>query len=553
MNFTAFLASNTLHRLALPLICILLALVDVPSAVLLVVSILVVVRLQTSFRAESGDSTISPVILASCLLFAVALPVFMASMQLFSNVFDGFAQVNGGGNLELSAFVWVLMIGGLVLAARWPGTDAKYVWVVLIFFAAIKFYYVEIIDANAVSDFRSMLVQADRWVEHGLPKQEYTSVVAAVHGERILLYLYPIRLIFGTDYNNYQYVNVVTSCLTALLSFVVTKRLFGRLAARVALVIALYAIEPLQAAEIPTHDIPGALALMGFVFAGVLLSQRFHQNDAWYWSILLGTCVLWVSMQRSIGVVLILSLLIYALFKVTDQFLGTDELRVRAKAAGRIITLILFLPCLVYWTISSALGIADLQRPAAASTDWRTVIVSAHSESWGGGTYGEWRKNWLQRKLPDGGEKQFVIKRLLSDYYYNPAENIAHYFRKAKRLFAFGGMQGFYLNGAVLRGEEKVTQRWRLKFIHINKSFAAPVMLMFMMGIAVFLLKMRRIDAACFPLLVFGVFCGTMLLFSEVQSRYLFSIWYIAPIYIGYLFSQTSKVARDVNSVASQS
>lgn len=500
--------------------------------------LVMVISLGWLLRRPYATGSLINGIIVTFLVIPGGLGVIAAAAEVASY----FGRPGGGVFIQVALVYWVALAGAIIAAVRWPHEGRSFTLIAIAILGLVKLYYVWVFDVTAVSDFGSMLRHADTWAERGIPFAPAPSAVNAVHGERILLYLYPIRAVFGES-DAYQFANVAVTLATALTSSWLARRFFGATSGRVALVLALFAVEPLQAAEIPTHDIPGALAILATLAIWVRLLGTTGQT-AWGLSVLSGLGLVWVAMQRGVGSVLILTILILLALS-TIGLLQRGGLRSRGAEGGAIrIAQVLLLPLAVYWMLSAGLTLAHLKRDVSSVTDRRAIAISSHSASWSNGSYGSWRKEWAPREVPAEGGTSFVMRRLLTDYRLSPWENLAHYFRKSARLYQFGSQQSFYLTDATLHGDRPLGDGRTRQFAHLNRVATVPLLGLMIGGLCLLIVRRERVTEEHLPVLMLSMISGILIVLHEVQPRYLFPIWYIGPVYAAYLFSRREGEVR---------
>ena len=244
-------------------------------------------------------------------------------------------------------------------------------------------------------------------------------------------------------------------------------------------------------------------------------------------SIAFGILVFLANLQRDLGLFILL-----ACFGV-----AVVSKRGRRRAVPYVL-----LPLVVLGVLGAGLRLCDI--PSRDRSGYASLTILGFTDSWGDGTWhyyyhDYWLKGYLPRHLaaewqplpgeaapPEVLEPEFLARKLVSDLYYNPGERVRNYLRKALTLFRFESLDDWYLLGALDRdGVERVT---RLRVV-----YAVPFLGLFVLG-GLRIWPEARLFAVL-PLVYLAVFCGAMILLSEVQSRYLYQIWFIGPIYIGAL------------------
>jgi hypothetical protein len=471
----------------------------------------------------------------------LALPALLGLITTSSQTVDSLLQPNAAFRRDL--LLLLLVVVGAVAAARlWPARFRDRFFVLLMVTLAVlaKLAYVQVVQAEPVSDFASMWRISSSLLETGL--EETRSGLESnrwAHFERILPFLFPMRAAFGPGPAAYAVPNILLGAATSLLTYRLARRWFGRTAARVALVLSLLAVETTIIAEIPTHEIPGAfytlLALTLFQIAWDL-QARGRRRAALLAGAAFGLSVLVLDFQRSTGSVMLLST---TLLGLGIAVAGEEPPEARTPWTTRLrrgLPLVL-VPVLVFALANAGLREAGLRTPPEERAKGAGIGLASATDSAGDGSYVYYANNYLYRYGLSGVNWQrLALVKLASDTHYHPGARLVHYLRKARALFTLGTQTYFYLYKATFRGGPIDPLAGRIYALCVG--FTSLFLAALLVAVArIWDLPDLRL-ATLAPLFFLAAFSAVLLLLAEIQPRYMFPIWYIGAIYIGALFGR---------------
>ena len=425
-----------------------------------------------------------------------------------------------------------LVLAGLVLAARcWPAGETSFVVLALVLVLGLKLAYVFAIRVPPVSDFAEMWTLTSTIADGGLDAGRSTLgtfYYRWAYFERVLPYLLPLRLAFGPAPATYSVANTLLGGLTSLLVYRMTRPWFGVRAARVALAVSLVAVETVLAAEIPTHDVPGAfytvLSLV-LVLAVWRLQSQGRMRAALLVSAGLGLAVLVLDVQRATGGVLLLS----------SSLLGLGLALVEKRRFLPTLALVL-VPWLVFESASGILRAEALRVPDAVGSYTQGLGLAAGTDSWGDGSFQHGVSNYtIPYNTLRVSWSSLALAKLATDTHYHPGGRVTSYLRKARDLFDLGSQMIFYLNAAELRGLGPVNEARAERVQGVSRWFS----LLFLGALVMAVWRLWNRPAvplpSLLPLFYLAVFILVLLLLAEVQPRYLYPIWYLGAVYVGAL------------------
>lgn len=495
-------------------------------------------QIARGWRHLSAHRIVQSALLLVC-LGALAVPAAIGMAQGFVVASEALIAV-GSGELWLA----VLGCGGVAVAALavarvWPGRIADR-WFLLVFglaFLSLKLLYVGLVEMTPVSDFGRMWGMAGRIVEEGgdaLPVAP--RFTARVYFERIVLYLLPLRALFGPENSSYEVPNVLVGLAASLVTFALARSWFGRAAARIAFLLANLAPETWLASAIPTHDIPGALTAMLALGSFVLLARALLQRrprQALTLSAVAGALLIVVDLQRTIGFLVFAASAIGVLVALYGRPRAQGDLSIRALLFHLL--LVIGLPGGIFLGGMELLERADLTVPDEVMEQHTLLVTAAHTDSWGSGRYPHYRDEWAANYGGTGLlSRELVLRKWLSDARYSPLERLPNAARKSAALYSLGSQVTFYLKGAQIGDEVAVPATLR-RISALNALFVAAFLASFVFALVLLWHRGRPRLITLLPLLYLSMLSAALILVGEVQPRYLYQTWYIAPIYIGFL------------------
>jgi hypothetical protein len=437
-------------------------------------------------------------------------------------------------DLALTTAVVVALVWA---ARRWPARwgDGWFVATAVAGAVAGKLIYVHLVAVEPVSDFAGMWGLASELAKHGFAYAHTLPDQTWVHLERILLYLLPLRLLFGPQAAAYAIPNVFLGAATALGVYFWTRAWFGLPAARVALVLALAAIEPTLAANLPSHDAPAvACVLLGVAASAWGWRRQASGGLAIPPALAVGVAAILLELQRSTGAVLLLSHALMGILLLAARRVPARNRQRRLVLGGLLLGLV---PFVVFGVGNRMLRGLGLKTPADVSAKRLALVTTAFTDSWGDGTYQHGLVNYVAAysKLDPDWHRLRAVK-LASDVYYHPGARFTAFLLKAQRFFDLGSQIDFYLQQARLRwGVERwgTAFPWSFRVQAISRWFG-------LLFLAALLIALPRLLTRCdvpllafLPLVYLSLLSAILLLIGEVQPRYLYPIWYLGAIYIG--------------------
>ena len=432
-----------------------------------------------------------------------------------------------------AAFAAVLGLALLVAAARrWPEkrSDLAFLAVLGIPVTVAKLAYVHLIEMRPISDFAGMWSLASRIATTGIiaPASTYEWLFL----ERVVPYLLPLRLLLGPEPSSYEVPNVLVGVGCALVTYRLARRWFGRASARLAFALALVAPETWLAAEIPTHDIPGAaMVLLGLVVLDAVYdAARARSPWALAWGVAWGLLVLALDLQRSIGSLFLVSCGgMAALAAACDpQPRGVRRL---ARAAY-VATALLLLPALTFQVGRTILQRAGLRTPGVLLAAHRQAILFASTTSWSDGK--PWNIVAEAARYEHLPAAALGPERLALELALHPGARLGSYVRHSRTLFALGSQTGIYVARASIGEGGRFGVVPEGTVLLGSGVFAVFFVVAMLRGCWRIARAPLRDPTLLVPLVFLAALAGSLILLGQVQPRYLYPIWYLGAIYAGY-------------------
>ncbi len=412
---------------------------------------------------------------------------------------------------------------------RQPKTSA--IWVVAIASVFCRLTYVLLTENALTSDYKTMWEFALSVRGSGL-----APTAASIQEIRAIPYFLPLVFVASGDRLGFELANVLATTVAGLLAYAVTRDIAGARAGLAALVLILFAPEPIFACEVSTHDIPGVLFILGSV---ACLHFGFkHLNTvaghplicaglAFLGGIFLGLA----EVQRSTGRFLLIALLVVLALR-RCMFVRSPGHAVQGIIGPvALLGLVVLAMSLVK---SLLMGCCADEAAVARQFHFNTwAMIASYSGPNSNGDYGEYLTLRPELEAVSPAElPRYAVRKIAREYAAEPLGAVRHYVHKAERLFNLGRQGGEYYGDS----------RWRQGFDAYNGIYA--IILAFFSAIA---LTLRLALPAEHPehllsLLFLSVLSLGLIAVGEIQSRYAFAAWYVLPMYLTITLSQLSLI-----------
>jgi hypothetical protein len=495
------------------------------------------------------------------------VPAALALAEAVSYVTDQLIRTIPAGTWSIVGITLIALSGTFAFARLWPRSWGERGFLVAgtLVFTTIRLLYVHWVDMTPVSDFAGMWETADRIAEGGFGAVR-ADLAQAIYLERVLPFLLPLRAAFGPEASSYAVANVFAASATSLVSYALARIWFGAMAARLAFVASQCPLETWLAMEIPSHDVPGAfftlaaLALFTLVFRA--LADRRHRC-AGFLSLATGFSLVLVDLQRTTGIFVLaagVAVGLLALYAESRRHLPLPPHR------GWGISTLVLIPSAILFLGNAVWELGSLAVPTEQADARLWTSIGAHTDSWGTGQYFHWNENWARytnaEVLAIGIEsgdselevpwREIVLRKIASEIHWNPTELAGAFVRKVGRLFSLGSQFNFYLAGARIGDGVALDEpRERVGLTLANNLIVAVFLGLFGCGVIRLGSRPTPPFLSALPLIYLSFLTGALLMLGEVQPRFLYQIWYIGAIYVGYLWGKPGDRSREVPQVAS--
>lgn len=480
-------------------------------------------------------------LIAFCIICGFFLPatlawILSAGRLLSQLVNQGYGLIEVG----ISLFIIICCVASL-FAVKWSLKYPDWLFCVTTLGSALilKVFYVWLIQVDPVSDFRSMWSLTSSVLGEGIPYERINNHLATgLHFERIIPYFLPLRILFGADRLAFAIPNAVATIACSYIVYLLAAGWFGRIAGRITLVISLLAVEPILAAGIPTHDIPGALyclvTIACFVYGYKYLPQ-LSIFPAILLSLLLGLLLTASDLQRGTTPFLLLAFILILLASlITHRSSSATDWWSPARHAIHLIVL----PVIVMSSINHVLESNNLAVNDEMSDYWTKRGIAAHTDLWSEGTYGYAKSTYYQNYQLDTNQWDILGKsKLITQLKQSPGAWPDYLARKTARIYRLGDQLGFYLNEPRLAGNRSLDRRLRKALAQATLGFRFIFLILVLAGLALTMNRRTAEPLALFPALYFAILSGALIFLFQTQPRYLYQIWYIGAIYAGALFA----------------
>jgi hypothetical protein len=443
------------------------------------------------------------------------------------------------GTLPLLLAIGVV-VAGLLVCVRLKSADVSADRAGIAVLAAIlvtRLVYVAAAGQPLLSDFATMWNYAVSVAGIGF------HAPAGLVEVRTFPYFVPLSVISGGSPISYKIANVVLLVLSSGIVYLYTRRLGGARAALIALVIVALAPEPLLAAAIPSHDVPGVfLTLLALYLMAVIDAVAEERpNGARQWlkltalGAILGIALMLGEIQRGLSPFLVGTILFGILI--------LWRRRPRAATLARAVVCGLIIPVAVL-NVGTAAFRSRLPKDTVTELrrgSWKWIAAYANSES--DGNFANLNAITPSLDLLETRDLQaFAVTRTLTDFADRPAARPANFVRRSASLYKLGAQFWFYLddsefgrhwNATTLVPTPSAAAALSRFFRAYTVAFRVPFLLAGLIALVWVMLRQSPTGTLLRPVLFASLLTLALALIGESQPRYLFALWFILPMYIG--------------------
>ena len=458
------------------------------------------------------------------------------------------ARLDHVGLSEIIAIVALLCVftfAAIVLVAK---KNLSHRWILIIILMAIftsRLFYAMAFDQQLLSDFNTMWRYATDIAANAYsPPQNLPQL-------RALAYFVPIAVVFDGWAFSFQLINAVTITLSAGLVYALARMLTDGRAALMSLLIVAFAPEPLFTVDIATHEIPGTFYLLISIFLTLVIIHNLDKSVRRFASILalssfLGLSLLFLELARNIAIFFLISVIITILISKLSGPYVVDNVR----SAGRQLLFTVLVPYAVmavgFAIINSWILKDGYNQENTRRATWVNVAVYANTQNLG--RYGDSLPLKPYLALLDDIElREFAVARAVSDFADNALARPRNYLDRITPLYWLGS-QGFpYYYGQLLPtriiSDSKALINLRRTFDVYTSFYRMFFLIAGLISVIYLMIRPQQLPWLYFPLIPMALLTLALTLMSTNLPRYMYSLWFILPIYIGASITQRPVLA----------
>ena len=484
-----------------------------------------------------------PLIFPSLVVLAcLTIPMVMGFAETFQLFFRGIQNPETLPFLFISSIFIVVLTGTVFLLIKqriWDTvSNGKFLILTISLGLLIKLLYIYLVDMKAISDFELMWNYAV-----DVARNVYPEGISSIQGERILPYFLPLAWLFGGTPVVYKISNVFVLIFCSLITYDLARRWFDIHVARASLILVLLVPETFFNSGIPSHDIPGAFffLLCLWILDTMLL---FYKKRAWFPMCDMVLCLVIsvqiMHLQMTKAILWWLAVGFFMIIVILIEYKQSNRTGVKGfrRLVGKwcILSLIvLIFPLLISLATRSAFTDKDIWTTDQQRSYLSSLWMAANTVSWNQCLYNNSDDNYYSIYPIEFAPnlKEMVFHVWMQDTCYNTSARIAHWLRKAGILYSLGSQASFYYRADRLM-PESILKGKGLEEAHrsYNTVFTRCFLFAFIAGSGVLLAK-AGIPYRLWPALFFlCCLSGGLLLLGEVQSRYMYPVWFIGSIVI---------------------
>lgn len=375
-------------------------------------------------------------------------------------------------------------------------------------------------EAPWVSDFGRMWTEAGRLVDDGRFAAD-----RIVH-QRTLPVLWPAIYLFGHHPIIIPLINVAFLIAILLMGYDVLRRVRNHHSAQIFAVLWLGSAEPMAALKIPTHDLWGLFFIVIAVWWLVIALRTPRQGivRTLVQGAILGIPIVLIEVQRELGLVALAALATTVLLVPRNS---PDPEMPREGRRAQVLY-VLAGATLVFFIGISGLKMVGVITSDESYTYLSNVRTATLSPGFSDGSfrYAKRLGEALIQPQELDAQQESARSLFLSDFAEQPRLRAASIAFKMNRLSRLGNQHPFYQNG--LTQESPGLARTLSDY---NRLYALLIACLFL-AVLPFAVAARHNILTMYSLAFLGVLIGGLVTVGEIQTRYVFPIWFFAPVVI---------------------
>lgn len=436
--------------------------------------------------------------------------------------FAGSRPVLEGEILKSVTPIIILFLTTVILTVRGKAFPfLPFIFSSVLIALSIYILYNNSFQAVWVSDFQRMWDAAGQLVGDGRFKARN------IIEQRALPVLVPAVYIFGHHPFVVSVINITFLIAIMLVGYDILRRLSGHLTAQIFTILWLGGAETAFSLKIPSHDLWGLLfvVLTLWMFVRAANSEGRSAFRSLFLGFIVGMPIILLDVQRELGSVAL------AAFATTILLVRMRSIHNAKSYSGgnRNKLIVIFIGAI----ISFGCGNIALKKAGVITSDpsynyLSNVRVGALAPSYSNGTfrYASTFGNALLRAQPGEAQTETVRSLLASDFAEQPWQRIASVISKMNIVSRVGGQWNFY-QSKLKENNSKLLE----VFLFYNKFYSLMISVLFI-AVLVPALSCRENIVNLYALSFMGVLIGGIVTIGEVQPRYVFPVWFFAPVVI---------------------
>lgn len=469
-------------------------------------------------------------------MIGLIVPMTVGMLQMLTSLFHILHKENTW--LAVLSPLYIVGLGTavfLIVKQRlWSHVSTrKYLLITLILGFTVKLIYSMLVDVEIPEGARYLWSKSLEVAQYG-----FGAHLSEHQDMRVLPFYAPLLWMFGKSVFVVKVGNILALLVCSLISFDLSRSWFGERVGRGVLIATLMVPETIYSTVITTHDIPGTLYLLISLW---ILDRMLHRFGGKNWlsciflSLLLGISVTLMDVQRNILFFWLLAMVLFLFFFISDTNIWNElekGVLYRFKRFGMLFLLLIMLPLLLQLSIFSMTKIKNFMPDSKAESQWTSNWLLGYANSWSSGRYRDASQEWmLYQEVSSKQRSSIALTTILSDIYYNPIDKGLNYLFKARRLYSLGTQVNRYYENDRLLSTSALKGKSIGQFLTtINDVFVLFFECAFVVSSIILLAKGMIPVRMWQALLVLACMSILLLLLGENQPRYMYPLWFIAPI-----------------------
>jgi hypothetical protein len=441
----------------------------------------------------------------------------------------------------LLAFFLTWAVGSFLIARWRPSHWFFLLCIFLPLFFLSRALYLYYVHPTLYSDFKQYWDIAARIVKYW----EFPQTLGKTYLRRVLPIWAPLIYCFGNGAFVYKLSNVLFQAVTFLMVYRLSTRYFGRTAAQLTLWLLLFVPELLYSVGITSHDLTGSFLLLLFLGCYdllILMSVKKYYLRTLVLAILAGLLWFVTDLNRSYGLFILLGITVFSLTALVSYCNQMYKSAPKLKTISFLVLFLLSSLVVPHATMTLSKQVfAKVTQLYGTTPPMNRRVLFTSIDNYDGTYYDHINLQNIIKSAQTSVTPEkpiefwtaFSDNWFLSEYLYNHLRYVPQWLLRTKKLFSLGEDDNFYFSALSMKAPLTPTLLPRRALFLLTDAFMFFFLVLALMSMIKAFRNTNWQVHYYPPLLVLTFLVFIVLVFGEIQARYIYPIWLILPIYMG--------------------